>query len=89
MRLCERISHDKLWSILEQAVIQTVISGGIAAMGFYRDVWKRQSCLNDEQKNPSTMADLEATVSIGVLPLSLPRWKRPSGRTALSRPVIS
>ncbi|GEM_PF-1812934 len=64
MRLCERISHDRLWPVLEQAAIQTVIAGGIAAMGFYRDAWRRQSSLDKAQKNPSTMADLEATVSI-------------------------
>lgn len=27
MRLCERISRDKLWSVLEQATIQIVIAG--------------------------------------------------------------
>jgi len=64
MKLCERITEDELWQKLEQIAIGTVTAGGLAAMGYYRDAWGKQFALEEDQKNPSTMADLQATLSI-------------------------
>lgn len=63
MRLCDRISGDRLWPALEQAAIQIAAAGGMAAMGFYRDAWKARRAFNDG-KNPSTDADIQATAAI-------------------------
>ncbi len=64
MKLCEQITQDGLWTRLEHIAIHTVTAGSIAAMGYYRDAWGRQKALSDQGKNPSTVADLEATSTI-------------------------
>jgi len=66
-RLCDRISEKGYWSRLHQVVIQAVTTGGMAAMGFYRQVlpWPTDLAqLDKEDKNPSTIADLQATSRI-------------------------
>jgi fructose-1,6-bisphosphatase/inositol monophosphatase family enzyme len=64
MKLIERIDQAGLWPKLEQTAIQTVTTGGMAAMGYYRDAWQQQLALDEEKKNPSTLADLQATSAI-------------------------
>lgn len=66
MSLSDRIAQNRQWPILEEIVVQTVTAGGMAAMGFYRDAWKRQQTAsqNEAKRNPSTLADLQATVTI-------------------------
>lgn len=60
-----RISNEKgIWQRLEQIAIQGVVNGGITAMGFYRDAWQKSMNINDDVKNPSTLADLQATIAI-------------------------
>ncbi len=46
--LCEKISTKQLWRQLEEAAIQTVIAGGMAAMGFYRQA---EETLGKTQRN--------------------------------------
>jgi len=66
MKLCDLISNEqlKLWTVLEQAAIQIVTTGGMASMGYYRDAWSQQEVLADDRKNPSTIADVQATAAI-------------------------
>jgi myo-inositol-1(or 4)-monophosphatase len=64
MKLCNQITQDDLWPQLEQIAIKTVTAGGLAGMGYYRDAWAEQVSLNDQSANPSTMADLQATLGI-------------------------
>lgn len=64
MKLCERVSDDRLWETLEHIAIETVTAGGMAAMGYYRSAWAKQFSLDEEKKNPSTIADLQATSTI-------------------------
>ena len=80
MVLCERISEIGYWDRLEEASIETVIAGGMAAMGYYREAASSftrsierktdpvlERLLNDftsQNKNPPTAADLEATSAI-------------------------
>lgn len=60
-----RISNiDGMWEKLEEIVIQAVIDGGITAMGYYRNARKRQKDLEKDKRNPSTIADINATMSI-------------------------
>jgi fructose-1,6-bisphosphatase/inositol monophosphatase family enzyme len=66
-KLCERITAGGGWSHLQQAVIQSATTGGMAAMGFYRQAssWPAGlATLDQEDKNPSTLADLQATSQI-------------------------
>ena len=67
--LCNLISQGDYWQVLQQAAIQAVTVGGIATMGFYRQTetlgdlqWPME--LDPEKRNPSTVADLQATASI-------------------------
>ena len=65
-KLYDRINHEH-WDILEQAAIRSVTAGGLAAMGYYRQPLHWPSYLkkyDDKAKNPSTVADLEATTAI-------------------------
>ncbi|MFO1432777.1 MAG: inositol monophosphatase family protein [Candidatus Competibacteraceae bacterium] len=62
-RLCQLIGDDSLWPELEQIAIQGVTDGSMAAMEFYRNAWKQQEQLTSD-KNPSTLADLQATCVI-------------------------
>lgn len=78
--LCERISDEKCWDLLEQASIRIVTAGGMSAMGFYREAADRMVELEsvrkdpilegllqsyiNQGKNPPTRADLEATSTI-------------------------
>ncbi len=65
-KLCNRLTNDQ-WSLLEQSAIRAVKAGGMAAMGFYRQTLAWPSSLGNSQgsyKNPSTMADVEATSAI-------------------------
>lgn len=64
IRLCERITAATLWPALEQAAIQIVTAGGMAAMGYYRDAWSRSAAVGEDRKNPSTDADIQATAAI-------------------------
>lgn len=67
VRLCERITAQGYWSHLHQIVIQAVTTGGMAAMGFYRQplFWPENLAQTDQDdKNPSTIADLQATIQI-------------------------
>ena len=64
MKLWERITQDSLWQNLERIAIETVTAGGMAAMGYYRSAWAKQLALDEEKKNPSTLADLQATSTI-------------------------
>jgi len=64
MKLWERITKDSLWPALRQVAINTALSGGMAAMGYYRNAWETQSSFDAEKKNPSTEADLQATSAI-------------------------
>lgn len=66
-RLCERITSSGDWSRLHQAAIQAATTGGMAAMGFYRQTldWPVElAALDQGDKNPSTVADLQATSRI-------------------------
>lgn len=64
MKLWERIEEDHLWAELEQIAIHTVVAGGNASMGYYRGAWFQQVNLEGSMKNPSTMADVQATATI-------------------------
>lgn len=70
--LLEHIIWEGAWHLLEHAAIQAITSGGMAAMNFYRQS-KTLSLLPQsidafdqdlKAKNPSTVADLQATVAI-------------------------
>jgi fructose-1,6-bisphosphatase/inositol monophosphatase family enzyme len=66
-RLCDRITASGDWALLHQVVIQAATTGGMAAMGFYREAlpWPADLGVTDkEDKNPSTIADLQATSRI-------------------------
>ena len=77
-RLCERITAGRLWKFLEQVAIQAVMAGGMAAMGFYREALPWPTDLVKEGKNPSTVADLQATARIlETVNASLPSIVRP------------
>lgn len=61
--LCERLTESN-WDILQQAVIHAATAGGMEAMGYYRLPLQEQVDFldqNEENKNPSTVADLQAT----------------------------
>jgi fructose-1,6-bisphosphatase/inositol monophosphatase family enzyme len=75
--LCDRLSlaptqasvtaGRSYWLLLERALIRAVVAGGMAAMGYYRQTLPWSVELNPQDilsKNPSTIADLEATASI-------------------------
>lgn len=65
-KLSERISEEQ-WQLFEQAAIHAVTAGGMAAMGFYRQAlqWPNELLKQSmEEKNPSTIADLQATSAI-------------------------
>jgi fructose-1,6-bisphosphatase/inositol monophosphatase family enzyme len=65
--LCDRITQPNAWAYLQQAAIQTATTGGMTAMGFYRQplAWPALlSPTNREDKNPSTLADLQATAQM-------------------------
>jgi len=60
-----RISNKDCWEKLEDIAIKATIDGGIAAMGFYREARaKRQVLSVANESNPSTLADLQGTISI-------------------------
>jgi fructose-1,6-bisphosphatase/inositol monophosphatase family enzyme len=66
-RLCDRITTTKDWATLHQVAIQAATTGGLAAMGFYRQALSWPTGLttaDEEDKNPSTIADLQATSRI-------------------------
>ena len=70
--LFERLNDDD-WAKLEEAAVYSAVSGGMAAMGFYRDALRKQTDL-ENSKNASTMADVQATIAIlraahGTLPM--------------------
>ena len=63
--LLNRIERENLWKTFEEIAIQGVIDGGIAAMGYYMHAGKTPISIDTGNlKNPSTMADLQATISI-------------------------
>lgn len=63
--LLNRIKEEDLWQTLEEIAVQGVVDGGIAAMGFYMHAGKNPMALESGNiKNPSTMADIRATISI-------------------------
>jgi hypothetical protein len=77
VNLCDRISHATLsreshtlengfWSVLERAAIRAVTAGGMAAMNYYRQAlpWASVVSQREEDRNPSILADLEATAAI-------------------------
>ena len=65
LSLSERITAQGRWPALEQAAIQMVTAGGLAAMGYYRDAVQAQAALaGSAAANPSTLADLAATAAI-------------------------
>jgi fructose-1,6-bisphosphatase/inositol monophosphatase family enzyme len=49
---------------MEQALQKAVLAGGMAAMGFYRGALQDIQLMDEVSKNPSTDADIQATVSI-------------------------
>lgn len=66
LKLCDRITQEQ-WRYLEQIVIQAATSGGMAAMSLYRQTmqWPEELGIQEqENKNPSTLADLQATSAI-------------------------
>lgn len=65
------------WEVLERIAIDCAISGGTTAMAFYRDAWRTQADLSGDKRNPSTIADLEATMAmIYSLDTKLPGFAR-------------
>jgi fructose-1,6-bisphosphatase/inositol monophosphatase family enzyme len=63
--LLSRIHREDLWKTLEEIAIQGVVDGGIAAMGFYMEAGKNATSLDSQNlKNPSTLADMQATIAI-------------------------
>lgn len=63
--LLNLIGRENLWQTLEEIAIQGVVDGGIAAMGYYMHAGKKPMALDSgNRKNPSTMADMQATISI-------------------------
>jgi myo-inositol-1(or 4)-monophosphatase len=63
--LLKGIDSKDLWYTLEEIAIQGVVDGGIAAMGFYMEAGKNAMALDSGNlKNPSTLADMQATISI-------------------------
>ena len=58
------MSENDIWSDLEQIAIQGVIDGGIKAMAYYRQAWGVVESDKPEDNNPTTNADLEATIAI-------------------------
>jgi fructose-1,6-bisphosphatase/inositol monophosphatase family enzyme len=66
-RLCDRITGQSEWASLHHLAVQAATTGGMAAMGFYRQTlsWPADLALADQaDKNPSTIADLQATSRI-------------------------
>jgi fructose-1,6-bisphosphatase/inositol monophosphatase family enzyme len=66
-KLCDRITARDDWSRLHQVAIQAATGGGMVAMGFYRQAlsWPADLAMADkDDKNPSTIADLQATSQI-------------------------
>lgn len=53
-----------LWSLLEKIVVDAVVVGGTTAMGYYQEAWKSSKTISGSEKNPSTEADIEATIAI-------------------------
>ena len=63
--LLNLIDRENLWQTLEEIAIQGVVDGGIAAMGYYMHAGKKPMALDSGNlKNPSTIADMQATISI-------------------------
>jgi fructose-1,6-bisphosphatase/inositol monophosphatase family enzyme len=74
-RLCEKITLEQ-WHTLEYIAIRAVIAGGMAAMGYYDRAlpWLPVGVMEgvmgvgdreeQENKNPSTIADFEATARV-------------------------
>ncbi|MBF0449430.1 MAG: hypothetical protein HQK75_01890 [Candidatus Magnetomorum sp.] len=58
--------HHNTWHAFQQALIQAVIAGGTTAMQFYQQPmpWPSEEKQAAVSKNPSTLADLQATLSI-------------------------
>lgn len=66
-RLAERIAGSRHWERLHEAAIRSVTAGGMAAMAHYRRTADGSSRLAGDPaaaKNPSTLADVEATAAI-------------------------
>lgn len=61
LRIDERQEN---WEILERIAIDSVITGGTTGMGFYRDAWRTQKEIGGDEKNPSTLADIQSTLAI-------------------------
>ena len=59
-----RIGNHNLWDELTRIAQEAVVAGGIAAMGFYQEAWDKLQNLNPLSSNPSTNADVEASISI-------------------------
>lgn len=66
-RLAEKIASSQHWEKLHEAAIRSVAAGGMAAMSYYRRItdWSgRIPGTPSTEKNPSTLADVEATAAI-------------------------
>jgi len=66
-RLAERLASSQHWEKLHEAAIRSVTAGGMAAMSYYRRItdWSgRVPGTPATAKNPSTLADVEATAAI-------------------------
>ena len=69
--------ENDLWETLEKVVIDAVLVGGTTAMGYYREAWKKSEVISKGEKNPSTVADIQATISIlRVLDSYLPKFAK-------------
>lgn len=62
--LASRIAAGRHWQALEQAAKEAALAGAMAAMGYYRGAWENPILHDGEGKNPSSLADLEATATI-------------------------